>query len=443
MRVLYTTSVTGPALGAFEEAFGGKAADDRFPERAQWIPQPLVERVLRETAAAMPSVELRLGPRVSGWRDDGDAVEVDLDDGTTVRARFLVGCDGRRSTVREGLGLRLEGQENVLRGLGLVVRLEEELPDVPRAIQYWCIQPRWASMGGPLDDRGHWFVQTAIPEEMQPDGAPVGEIVRAFFGAEVAHQVLDVALWEADALIAERYGVGNVFLAGDAAHVHPPLGGHGMNLGIGDAVDLGWKIQAELDGWAGARLLDTYEAERRDAARRVVAAAMLNTRASDREALGAAMNGNRRHLAELIGSAKEPEFRSLGLVLGLRYEGSPIVAGEDGPPPIEETCSYVPTGRPGGLAPHAWLRDGASLYDRLGPGFTLLRLGAADTTPLEDAAATAGVPLAVVDPGDPALSGLYGATLALVRPDQHVAWRGDRLPDDPAALVDLVRGEAA
>jgi 2-polyprenyl-6-methoxyphenol hydroxylase-like FAD-dependent oxidoreductase len=439
MRVLYTTSVTGEPLGAFEEAFGGKVgADERFPERAQWIPQPLVEQLLRARAAELPSVELRLGRGVAKWREDEDGVAVELDDGTTVRARDLVGCDGRHSTVRETLGVALDGRDRVLRGLGLVVRLREPLPDVPRAIQYWCIQPDWPSMGGPLDDRGHWFVQTAIPADLQPGDAPVGDIVRGFFGRDVDHDVLDVALWEADAMIAERYRIGNVFLAGDAAHVHPPLGGHGMNLGIGDAVDLGWKLQAALDGWAGDALLDTYELERRDAARRVVGAAMLNMRASDATP---PVNGNRRQLAELIGSAKEPEFRSLGLVLGLRYEGSPIVAREAAPPPIEETCSYVPTARPGGLAPHAWLADGSSLYDRFGRGFTLLRLGAAlDTSTLERAAVHAGLPLAVVDVEEPHVADLYEAPLAFVRPDQHVAWRGDETPADPAALIDLVRG---
>jgi hypothetical protein len=176
----------------------------------------------------------------------------------------------------------------------------------------------------------------------------------------------------------------------------------------------------------------------------VVAAALLNTRASEREGLAGALAGNRRELSELIGTAKEPEFRSLGLVLGLRYEGSPIVAREAGPPPIEETCSYVPSARPGGLAPHAWLRDGSSLYDRLGPVFSLLRLGsrATDTSSLEDAAARVGLPLAVVDVEEDAVSDLYAAGLALVRPDQHVSWRGDRVPDDPAALLDLVRGQA-
>jgi 2-polyprenyl-6-methoxyphenol hydroxylase-like FAD-dependent oxidoreductase len=457
MRAVFATSVTGFGLAAFENVFGGgPGRRDEFPERPQWIPQPLVERELRAAAARYPSVELLLGPRVTGWRDGA----VELDDGEQViRARYVVGCDGARSLVRRELGIGMDGVEKVLLGLGVVFRLRRPVAGVVPAIQYWCVSGNATALGGPLDDRGHWFLQAHIAHGVDPAAVDVDRLVLDFFGTPVDAEVLDVALWEADQLVAERYRDGSVFLAGDAAHLHPPYGGHGMNMGIGDAVDLGWKLDAVLRGWGGDALLDTYEQERRPAAQRVVDAAVANARAlgpdllartfgegdghGALEADGVHGETARRLLAASIGLEKEREFRSLGLVLGLRYEGSPIVAVEPGPPPADESCTYVPTARPGALAPHAWLDDGASLYDRFGHGFTLLCLGegaSLDTSPLERAAADASVPLERCALADPRLENLYGARLALVRPDQYVAWRGDDVPD-PVALVDLVCGK--
>lgn len=257
--------------------------------------------------------------------------------------------------------------------------------------------------------------------------------------------------WVVHSLIAQTYRKGRAFLVGDACHLHSPFGGHGMNLGIGDAVDLGWKLAAALEGWGSEGLLDSYEIERRHLHRQVIDSATKNASVLSEQfadpllgETGAAGEAARAAAALEIERLKAPEFSSLGLVLGYAYEGSPLVHdGEPERPPLE-VSRYEPSARPGHLAPHAWLSTDTSLYDRFGVGYTLLVLGPADieTGSLADAVAQAGVPLTVVRLDQAAVRQLYGADLVLVRPDQHVAWRGARIDDVPA-LIAVMTGNVA
>jgi hypothetical protein len=228
--------------------------------------------------------------------------------------------------------------------------------------------------------------------------------------------------------ITDRMRDGRVFLAGDAAHLNPPFGGHGLNTGIGDAVDLGWKIAAVLHGWGGPALLDSYEAERRPVQERVIAEATANMRVLSTELLadnlddaGAAGETARRAAGRRIQQTKRSEFHSLDLVLGLRVADSPIL------PPSEHP-------RPGTLLPHRFLPDGRSLYDLLGPDLTLLVDGRAAeaAAAVQAAARTAAVPLARVD-----LPGLDGPGLLIVRPDRFVAWQGAEVADADLLLNQL------
>jgi len=261
--------------------------------------------------------------------------------------------------------------------------------------------------------------------------------------------------WTARMQIADRMRHGRVFLAGDAAHLNPPFGGHGLNTGLGDAVDLGWKLAATLDGWGGPALLDSYELERRPIQERVIREATANMAVTSPELLAdnldaddAAGERARRAAGERIQRAKRPEFHSLELVLGIRIEGSPVIAREPdagglpgGVPEAQPGAlpGGVPGTRPGALLPHAWLGPGRSLYDELGDWFTLLvrRPGAGGT--IERAARARGVPLRVLDmPGRG--PDQNGPALALIRPDQYVAWAGNREPGDGLALIDRIRG---
>jgi hypothetical protein len=226
------------------------------------------------------------------------------------------------------------------------------------------------------------------------------------------------------------------------------MGGYGMNMGIGDAVDLGWKLSAVLGGWGADSLLDSYEAERRPIHLRVIDEAAANfAHNSNRyrdpalEQEGAGGDELRRRLGATIHEEKAREFASTGVQLGYRYEHSPIIVPDGTPPTPDEVGRYVPTARPGHLAPHAWLDEQHCLYDRFGPDLTLLILGARPerARPLIDAANRSGVPLSTVRLSTPELRELYGADLILVRPDQHVAWRGDRV-EDALAILNRVLG---
>jgi hypothetical protein len=251
-------------------------------------------------------------------------------------------------------------------------------------------------------------------------------------------------------MVADRYRYGRVFLAGDCAHQNTPTGGYGMNTGMGDAVDLGWKLAAVLEGWGGEGLLDGYEAERRPVAQRNVSEATANymrrawspgPHVAEDGAAGAAV---RAELGRRIDEQNARQHRGHGIALGHIYAGSPLCPDADEGPAPDTVQDFAPIARPGARAPHFILADGRSALDAFGRGFTLLRLGAdaPDPGPLVAAARAAGVPLSVLDAPDPSARALYGRALCLVRPDGVVAWRGDDAPDDPPALVNRVRGAA-
>ncbi|MGH9108078.1 MAG: FAD-dependent monooxygenase, partial [Acidimicrobiales bacterium] len=244
---------------------------------------------------------------------------------------------------------------------------------------------------------------------------------------------------------ADRYSTSHVLLAGDAAHLNPPWGGHGFNTGIGDAVNAAWKAAAVIDGWGGPGLLASYAEERYPVAEETIALAgrhsgLLSADFADPALLAATPSGAaaRRRAGQEIERVKDEEFHALGLVLGYRYEGSSITWGDGEPAPEMNVSRYEPTASPGHRLPHAWLGENVSLYDRLGDGFTVLRAGRADPQPLVAAAEVRRLPVTVLDIEDRRLD--YGAPLLLVRPDQHVAWRGLGRPTEVEAIVDTVRG---
>jgi hypothetical protein len=294
------------------------------------------------------------------------------------------------------------------------------------------------------DSTRHWSLHAAAASD-----AEMADIFQKSVAMEVAFEMLSVNEWTQHLLCAERYGEDRVFIAGDAAHLVIPTGGLGMNTGIGDAVDLAWKLAATLQGWGGPRLLPGYEAERRPVGLRNVAAA------------GAAMSGRlgwraawRTDIRETTGAASRAEISRrfdmeqrkvteiAGIECGYRYVSSPLICPEPGEGPDPDSPRYVPTACPGARLPHAWLADGAALHDRIGAGFTLLRLGGtrADTAALEQAMRATGAPLEVMAVPDPVVRDLCERDLILVRPDLHVAWRGNQAPADPRWVAARVTG---
>jgi hypothetical protein len=266
-------------------------------------------------------------------------------------------------------------------------------------------------------------------------------------GKPVPHEFISVRRWVARNVVSDVYRTGRIFFAGDAAHLNHPSSGLGLNTGLGDAVDLGWKLAAAVTGWGGAGLLDSYAIERRPVGIRNVGHADIS-HANDRETesypeiaddtpAGARI---RRELGEAIVAAQTKKFITDGLALGYRYDPSPICWPEDAPAPPQTVTTYHPTAFTGSRAPHAWLSEGRSTIDLFGRGFTLLCFGAADPSAIASVFAQRGMSLTVETINDPKIAALYERSLVLVRPDGHVAWRSDALPSDPLALADRVRG---
>jgi 2-polyprenyl-6-methoxyphenol hydroxylase-like FAD-dependent oxidoreductase len=455
-NVIYVTRLGGLEITRFENAFAASPVrNDLYSEHAQWIPQYKLEGVLRAHAESLPGVTIAFGTEFVAVDDTGADVEVRLrdialDSERTINASYLIGADGARSHVREAIGAKLDGTYGLSRNYNVIFRapgLAEAHRHGP-GIMYIQINAEAPGLIGPLDAGDLWyFMPTYLPQGERLSEEETLDLIRLSTGIDLDYEVLSADEWVASSLLADHYSRGRVFLIGDACHLHPPFGGFGMNMGIADSVDLGWKMAAVLNGWGGKGLLATYEAERRSAHRFVIAEAEANHASSPNRLYRPGLDAEDHHgaaaraeVGALIQRAKGAEFHALGVVLGLRYEDSPIIV-PDGSPKWIPSRDYVPTAAPGSLAPHCWLKDGRSLYDLFGPDFTLLVLGDADANDVDAArrdAIDAGIPLDVVVVNDDALVELYGATRALIRPDQHVAWRGERWSGK--AILDTVVG---
>jgi 2-polyprenyl-6-methoxyphenol hydroxylase-like FAD-dependent oxidoreductase len=442
--IVFCTTLTGREVYRFHDAFGlGLAGSDRVAEPGQQAPQPVVEQLLREVARADPQTTLVTGWRVTGAVQDGGRVlvtAVPADDPghppVTIEAAYAVGCDGPRSVIRDALGGRFDGRDDGRRNVNVTFRAPDLAQLVPHgpAVQYWVLNPARAGLMGQLDLDGTWWcIANGVSQEAGK--AHAAGIVRAMIGSGTPFEVLATDAWTARMQLADRYGRGRMFIAGDAAHQNPPYGGHGFNTGIGDAVNLGWKLAAVLNGWAPASLLDSYDAERRPVAADTIAEAARNMATLGPELADPRLAGTDEEFAAAlpgaraaIKRAKDREFHGLDLVLDYTYAGSPIT-----------------TAGAGERLPHAWLGPGDSLYDHLGPEFTLIRCGTRDNA-LIKAAEAANVPLTVLDldaPQEPhqphqppalGWAGYLGGELVLVRPDQHVSWRGSAAGDPDAIL---------
>lgn len=444
--IVFVTRLAGRQLARFENAFNcAPDRNDLYSEHAQWVPQYRLEEILRAHAAALPAAELRFNINIkSAEQSDSGVLSRGVDTVTgeevSIRSEYLIGADGARSLVRDLIGARMEGEYGLSRNFNIIFRapgLAEAHRHGP-AIMYWQVNPEMPSVIGPMDKGDLWFFMPSnVPRDLELTDESAGALIRKATGIEMPFEILSCDEWLANRLIANKYRQGRIFIAGDACHLHPPLGGYGMNMGIADAVDLGWKMSAVIDGWADAALLDSYELERRPVHQRVIGEAVANHAANGAvlrpglEAEGSAGEALRAEVGQLIRDTRIQEFRSLGVVLGYNYAGSPFVATEDTPLPLSPSTEYRPSARPGSLAPHLWLDDGRSLYDLFGAGFTLLVIDEHHERDVDAAvrdAAQLGVPLDIVCMQMPRLALLYEAALALIRPDQHVAWRGNTWP---------------
>lgn len=455
--VVFATSVAGHVLATIRP--GEQSPYDTVtPEPPLFQAKFTFDALLRRHAGSYESVMLAYRHEVAGFEQDDDGVTVqirDLDAGrdVSVRASYLVACDGGRSRIRAQAGIRLEGEFAQGHNFAVYFR-SEKLPallaerGMGGVYQIQTIGSELRPYLTAVDGDQLWRCSAYHDGQSDPDPR---EIVRQTVGADIDIEVIRSQPWVGHQVVADRYRNGRVFLAGDAAHLRWPKGGFGANTGIGDAVDLGWKLAAVLQGWGAPGLLDSYELERRPIAQRNVAWASENWIADQQIPSGPHLDEEtpegaraREQASELIRRLRTKEYVTPGVQLGYRYDASPISAYDGAPPPPDRSDVYVPTTSVGARAPHGWLPDGTSTLDHFGPGFTLVRSGARpDVTALEDAARARAIPLSVLDLDDPRLELLYEKALVLVRPDGHVAWRGQTLPDDVDDLVDLIRGATA
>jgi len=417
--------------------------------------QEVFEAWLKRRCEAHPLITVRSGWRFDALAQDADGVTAQVTDTVAgvergVRARYLVGCDGATSTVRKHLGIPLSGKP--MPRLARQVHFKSrDLAHLHAHGQFWHIF--FAGPGTLIaqDEIDTWTLQRYYPADTDPSVHDAIEVVREALGVPLEiDRVLVTSVWQGYLLVADRYREGRVFLAGDSAHQNIPTGGYGMNTGTGDAVDIGWKLAAALNGWGGPALLDSYEIERRPVAVRNVARSERHAgvhiewrRRMDRALLDADTAAGAAHRAEIAAfiEAERGENEDHGIELGYRYDGSPVIAHDTGPAPHWTPRHYTPTTWPGGRPPAVNLPGGAKLFDRFGPEFTLVDFATDDrAAPLMAAANARGLPLRHLRIGDAHARSLWERDLVLVRPDQHVAWRGNRVADDPLALVDHVRG---
>ncbi|WP_313802487.1 FAD-dependent monooxygenase [Sphingobium sp.] len=433
------------------------------PEPQYRVTQMLLEPRLLERARSFPTVEVRFGHSAVDMTEDGAGVSLTVENVKTgerevLRAAYVVGADGGRSFVRRKLDIRYLGDDGLEmefmggRMLATYFRAPGFLASFPHADtwMHWTMQPGARGIFLVIDPARHEFLMhVQLGADEKADDTPFADRLAAVVGKSVEHEILSSAEWRAGlGLVAERYAQGRCLLAGDAVHLFTPTGGFGLNTGIEDAYNLGWKLAAVCQGISPAGLLETYNSERHPIGLRNTGFALNLASAAgscpvtpNLEEQTPAGKAAREVAVEHLRKFAWREFNTPGVQLGARYDGSSIVFADEEPSPEDSPTLYIPSGKPGGRLPHTWLTDGASLFDRLGRDFTLLLINKADATTWADAAAAIGLDLSILDlSNEEGLAGLYGAPAVLVRPDQHIAWRGSVIGADPGAVLRKASG---
>ncbi len=470
--IAYFTRFTGHELARLPLPTAAQAVRDIRSLRGSWsaaelphrISQKFVEATLLRHAQALPFNDMRYGWRLLDFaqHDNGVRARIRCEPAgeiVPVEARYLVGTDGARSLVRNTLGIGWVGATGVRRDFmggqmfAAYLRAPGFYDVVPhaRAWMYVCVNPERRAFIAAVDGRTEFAFHAALHEGEDGDKWNEDDARRVFaqaLGVSIPIEVLSTGTWTAGhSLVAQTFQRGRVFIAGDAAHLFTPTGGLGYNTAVEDAVNLGWKLAAVLSGQASEKLLDSYEIERKPLAERNTAYAR---RFADSVGLfpasplleeeGEAGASARLRASQHLNAHVRLEFNIPGVTFGGRYDGSPVIASDDTQPPPDQANEYVPTACPGGRPPHAWLDDGTSLFDSFHFEWTLLVLGpqAPDTSAFVECARELGVDLKVVAHASPALRQLYEATLALIRPDQIVAWRGADARDASQVLRKVI-----
>ena len=437
----------------------GPDGDWPTPEPPHRINQIFLEPILFAHAEAMPGITILTRTALEGFTQDEDGVtatlrNLDTSGETTVHAAYLIGADGARSIVRRGIGASFQGDAVVQRVQSTYIHapaLIGLIPDRPAWVMF-SLNPRRSGNVMAIDGRERWLVHNYLRDD-EPDFDSVDRdwAIRTIIGAppDFHYDIITKEDWFGRRLVADRFRDRRAFIAGDAAHIWVPYAGYGMNAGIADATNLTWQLAAVLKGWADPALLDAYEAERHPITEQVSVFAMNHSAAmararrevpADIEAEGPEGDAIRARVGQASYDLNVMQYCCAGLNFGSYYDASPIIVPDGETPPPYSMGSFTPSTVPGCRLPHLWLADGRSLYDALGPDYTLLRFDpAVEAGPLLREAAGQGLPLALLDVTADDITP-YRHALVIARPDQHVAWRGDTAPADLVTLVARLRG---
>jgi 2-polyprenyl-6-methoxyphenol hydroxylase-like FAD-dependent oxidoreductase len=447
--VIFAASLNGPVHGRWrlpsvdeQRAAIAATADGSVPGQPwQRCSQAIFEAMMMDRAHRDPLVDVRQGWRLQTCSQIGDVVVAQLAaiDGSTVtvHADYLVGCDGASSRVRTELGIEMDGMKDFTT-FALVHFRSLDLTNLHALGQFWHVYTSNAAVLISQNETDTWTLHQDLgPQLDDPD--PIGDprefVARALGRPIVIDEVLASSVWQPNAMLADSYGRDRILLAGDAVHTMIPTGGYGMNTGLGDAINLGWKLAAAVQGWGGKELLASYEIERRPIGDRnrtaCVENAMVILQYRDMVAKGEAQ------IAEFL-ATNDAENLSLGIELDVRYDNSPVVVSDGSTAPSWDRRTFVPTVRPGHRAPNIVLGEQDTLFDQFGPGFTLVDAlnDNSQSSRLLSEADRVGLPIRHLTLTDPALAALYRHRLVLVRPDLHVAWSGT----DATDATDIIAG---
>ncbi|GAA3699859.1 FAD-dependent oxidoreductase [Arthrobacter ginkgonis] len=465
--VAFRTSLTGREFGripipASRDRYTSRTGPDtswQTPEPPQRINQTFLEPILARRAAEAPGVVLLNRTQfVAVGQDETSAwaETTDLDGGNprTLRGRYVIGADGGSSSVRKQLGLKLSGDPVLQHVQSTCIRSSELYglmgADEPRAWGYYTFNARRLGHVYAIDGHETFLVHTYLSEDEARDNSVDREAaIRAILGVdeEFAYEVVSKEDWIARRLLADRFRDRRVFIAGDASHLWVPFAGFGMNAGIADVLNLTWLLGAHLNGWADEGILDAYEAERQPITDQVSRFAMAHQQKLARPDMPANLDeatpegeASRREFGQAVIELNTQQFAAAGLNYGYVYDNSPIISYDDEPAPQYTMGSFSASTVPGCRAPHFWLEDGTSLYDHFTQGYSLISAQGSETAPLVQEAQSRGIPFTVIEVAPGLLPAEYRCPLTLVREDQHVVWRGTKVPENLGALFDLLRG---
>ncbi len=461
--VAFRTTTTGIEFARIKipcrrDRFADKNGPDGWwptPEPPHRINQIYLEPVLVECATGMPDLRYLNRIKVLGFTQNDTAVtaearDLDTDESLLISCDYLVGCDGPASEIRRQIGARFSGDAMIGRTQSTYIRA----PSLARMMQAepaWSTQslnPRRSANMFAVDGRETWLIHNYLrPDETDFASVDRDRCIRLILGVgpDFEYQVLTQEDWIGRRMLADKFRDRRVFICGDAAHIWVPFAGYGMNAGIADAINLSWMLAGVLQGWAVPAILQAHEAERWPITEQVSHYAMNTAQSLARARAEVPENietdaAVRERFGRTVYELNVPQYCCGGLNFGYYYDRSPIIAYDGENPPPYSMYDFTPSSVPGCRTPHLWLRNGQSLYDAMGNGFTLLRLDrSVAVDAITGAAAKRGVPLSVVDTDATAP---YAHKLLLSRPDQHVAWRGDAQPDDAMTLIDTIRGVA-